>query len=134
MDNNEMFKDPLPHKSDKRANKETHRFFYINGRFEFGLFDRGEKDKNQILETLYNDRDFISMKENIYPEWKSLKLINYDPVENVYWLESKDKVKNTDVRNKKIIPDENEPVYNTPIKDDKAEPAAPVDSSKKSLI
>ncbi len=121
----------LTHKSNKQVSATTHHFFYINNKFEFALFRRGETEQSKILELLYQDRDFQSMRENIYPEWKNIKLVDVDKLENVYWLETKDKVKNTDVRNKKIISDNKEELYNIP---EQAKQVINQQTGKRSLI
>lgn len=50
------------------------RHYYINGRLEFGLFENGEKTEAEILNTLYENRDFKGMVRDHYPEWKHLQL------------------------------------------------------------
>lgn len=60
---------------------KTHRFFYINGKMEFGFFTDGETDINKILEKFFQEKDFIFMKNIWGEEWSNLKLVKYD-IEN----------------------------------------------------
>jgi len=56
----------------QQSQAQKNRNYYIDGRLEFGLFDKGEKTTDEILNALYEDRDFKSMVRDHYPEWKTL--------------------------------------------------------------
>lgn len=93
-----------------KANSTTHRFFYINGVEEFGLFTDSETDPKKIFNDFIASDVFKSFKHCWGTEWDRLKLVKFDKETNTMYLESPPEDITTTDRNKKYTTkDEDKP-------------------------
>lgn len=79
--------------SSKRQSHENLRCFYIDGVCQFAFFVDND-DIDTILKKFTRNKDFLSMKEYLSPEWDHISLIHYHQQTNEVFLSTDKKYKN----------------------------------------
>ncbi len=77
-----------------RYNHSTHRCFYIDGECKFSFLLDSITDINTILANFFVEKDFISTKEYIDPDWNHIGLLDYFPETNEVFLTTNSNTKN----------------------------------------
>lgn len=125
----------------KKTGPDTHRFYYINGVMEFGLFTDKETDPKQIFKNFLACETFNNFKRHWGSEWDRLKLISYDLKTNSMYMESHpDDISAEDKNQKYTSKRSNKPTkksksdINTTSKEVKESTSTQPSTGKKSLI